>query len=405
MWALAEKASPLSAIVRRDVTRSPPEPSPDDAPPESRGRTVYALGEEDAEASGSPQEARGRRVSTVLTALLVAVGLALPGVALFLRPVAPSQSAKAVDVAPRPEEPRAPSASTDRATSPAPTVEAARPSRRDAPTAPPRTALRVEGAPRSQLPAARSPSASFEALRSRFEDVSRPPAERSQAALELLDAHATRQHFRSLIRDADRISQLELPLYEGRLPAEHAAWSKLNAYWVVDAFDSVLAEGQRFLRTYPESRLASVADMMVRNATARSEYLARERQAKLDAVGKEDAIAASEIERLERLGQSTAGARRARAFKNCERRGAARLFADALGPCRAFIEAWGAGTHAQELEEARTARLLEISSLAGLRRYSEARSRLAEFLAADPEGARASPAQDILQHIALDAEE
>ncbi|NBD07941.1 hypothetical protein [Corallococcus silvisoli] len=235
--------------------------------------------------------------------------------------------------------------------------------------------------------------------------MSLPPAARSQAALELLDAHSTRQHFRSLIRDADRISQLELPMFEGRVPAEYAAWSKLNAYWVVDAFDSVLTEGPRFLSMYPESRLAPVADMMVRNVTARNRAWARDRLAKLGEIGNEDAVAVSEIERLERLGQSTAEARRARAFMNCKRRGAARLFADALGPCRAFIEAWGAGTHAQELEEARTARLLEISSLASLRRYSEARARLAEFLEADPEGARESPAQDILQHIAADAEE
>lgn len=425
------------------MTRSPPGPAPDDdlpaRPPEPRDGTLYVQGEDDDEPSADGREARGRRASTVLTALLVAVGLALPGVAVFLRrpavpsgqgerlPVAPtvqgelaganarpglpSAQAASKGVDPRPDSPSALAASEGLTVRPVLPSVPSPPARADARPlpSPSRTQgalARVDPRPvalvRQPLPA---PSAPVERLRAVINDASLPPAERSAAALTLLDAHSTRERWRSLVRDADLVSGLDLPLHEGRLPAEHAAWSRLQALRNLDQWDAVLRDGPAFLRTYPGSVLASSVDMLVRSTLIRHASEAQGRRAMQAQVQEAEEEAAREVARLEGLGQPTAKVRRSLDFRRCDLPGTGRFYPEALAPCRAFIANWGAGKTSQELNEYRDARGLEIISLVALRRYTEARERLAAFLASDPEGEQRTSAHAVVLGIPAEAEE
>ncbi|RKH58710.1 hypothetical protein D7V93_16365 [Corallococcus llansteffanensis] len=258
-------------------------------------------------------------------------------------------------------------------------------------------------APARPLPTA--PPVQVERLRAVIEDARLPPAERSAAALVLLDAHSSRERWRSLVRDADLVSRLDLPRHEGRLPAEQAAWLRLSALRNLNQWDAVLGDGPAFLRTYPDSALAPAVDSLVRSTVisrASVEQGRREMQAELR---KEEEEAAREIARLEGLGQPTEDVRRSLDFRRCDLPGTGRFYPEALAPCRAFIANWGAGNTSQELNEYRDARGLEIASLVALRRYTEARERFAAFLASDPEGEQRTRSRAIVMGIPAEAEE
>ncbi len=148
MNRLARRLQGVAALAlcsRRAVTFRSQGSEPDDDPPAPptpssrvRGGTLYAAEVDDApEPSPAGRRAgRGFRPSTVLTALMVAAGLALPGVAAFLlRPAVPPPMEEPMS---SPHEPQAPGETTALSSlerSDAPTREAREEAREGVPAA------------------------------------------------------------------------------------------------------------------------------------------------------------------------------------------------------------------------------------------------------------------------------
>ncbi|WP_375743850.1 hypothetical protein NR800_01045 [Corallococcus interemptor] len=308
----------------------------------------------------------GRRASTALTALLVAAGLALPGVAVFLRGTTKPPAASATPV-----------------TSP-PAAEPALPERQPLP-----------------LPILPEQVARTRAL---IEDEALPPLERSEAALRLLDAHWGRERWRSLARDAERIARLDLPRFEDRLPAEHARWTRIMALWNLREWDPMTQEGEVFLRMYPGSLMASSVQLQMRNAAHTREYEARCRKDNAETLLKAEQQAARDIAEREKRGEPTGPVHRKLALLRCTVP-VGMFHEEALTACRAFQKDFGVGSTPGELDDYRDARGLEIRALVGLRRYSEARKLLAEFQASDPDGDQRVSAGAVVRGLPVDAEE
>ncbi|WP_147448761.1 hypothetical protein [Corallococcus terminator] len=250
-----------------------------------------------------------------------------------------------------------------------------------------------------------SQSVQSERLRAVMEDTTRPPEERSEAALTLLDAHANRERWRSLARDAERISQLDLPRHLQRLPAEQAAWLRIHAARNLEQWDTVLGLGPTFRQTYPGSALVPAVDAIVRSTlTLRADAEDGHRMMQEELRAEEDR-ATRDITRLEALGRPDTEARRRLDYQRCRLPAEKRFHAEALAPCRAFLAAWSVATTPAELGEYRDVRGLEIKALVGLRRYTEAREHLAAFLASDPEGEPRTRARAVVQGIPAEAEE
>ncbi|MBE4747853.1 hypothetical protein G4177_06625 [Corallococcus sp. ZKHCc1 1396] len=244
-----------------------------------------------------------------------------------------------------------------------------------------------------------------ERLRAAIEDVTAPPEARSRAALALLDAHANRERWRSLARDAERISRMDLPRYLERLPAEQAAWLRIHAARNLEQWDAVLRMGPTFRQTYPDSTLVSAVDAIVRSThhqLANQEEARRTVQTELRA---EEERASRDIARLEALGQPSTEVRRRLDRKRCVLPAEKGLHAEVLAPCRAFLATWPVATTPAELNEYRDVRGMEIKALVGLRRYAEARERLAAFLASDPEGEPRTRARAVVLSLPAEAEE
>ncbi|RKH35920.1 hypothetical protein D7Y13_00545 [Corallococcus praedator] len=420
------------------MTQSAPGPDPDDdppaRPPELRDGTLYVQGAEDddGESSNGKREVRGGRASTVLTALLVAVGLALPGVAIFLRrppaqglpvpeassgvtalPGAPSMSGEtrpaqgsSTEVTAKPgtvslEQVPSRASSTESASSRG-SLKGSKPTSGGASAPPsPLVGALARGEPRPPSSSAHS----SERLRADLEDTTLPPEARSLAALALLDAHLNRERWRSLAMDAERISQLDLPRYQLRLPAEQAAWLRIHAARNLEQWDTVLRIGPTFRQAYPDSPLVPAVDAIVRSTLVhRSNAEDNQRVLRADLRAEEDR-AARDIARLEGLGRPATEPRRRLDFQRCRLPADKGFHAEALVPCRAFLATWPVATTPAELGEYRDVRGLEIKALVGLRRYAEARERLAAFLASDPEGEPRTRARAVIQSIPVEAEE
>lgn len=300
----------------------------------------------------------------MLTALLVAVGLALPGVAVFLRSAT--------------TRPAVPAAGT-----PPPVIAE--------PSSPPGTSL---------------PLLPEEVARARalIEDDSLPLPERSAAALRLLDALWMRERWRSLARDAERISQLDLPRSEGRLPAEQARWTRIMALWNLREWDSMMQEGEAFLRMYPDSIMASAVGLQMRNVAYNREYEAQCRKDNAETLRKAEQEAARDLAERQKRGEPTGPVYRKLALLRCSVP-VGMFHQEALTACRAFQTDFGVGTTPVERNEYRDARGMEIRALVGLRRFTEARKALAEFLASDPEGEQRSSVGAVVRGLAPDAEE
>jgi hypothetical protein len=295
------------------------------------------------------------------TALLVAVGLALPGVAAYLL---------------RPK--------------PAPPTEVTRLEER-------LTEHASEARPVHQSQTA--------ALRATLEDTRRPSEERSAAALTLLDTNTMRAHWATVVRDAERIAPLDLPPFQGRLPAEQAALRRLDALSRLEQFEQVLKGGEAFLRTYPTSAQTPVVDALMRITASRRTEDARNRRETQALLRKMEEESAQKLARLEQRGEPTTETRQERDFRRCNIPAITRLHAEAATACRAYVDAWGLGTTADDRRRARQARNSEIISLVGLRHYPEARERLGAFRVEDPGGVGETNAETVVLTIPPDLEE
>lgn len=242
-------------------------------------------------------------------------------------------------------------------------------------------------------------------LRAIVDDASRPPEERSAAALRLLDAHSQRGRWSALVRDAEHLRRLELPPHQGQLPAEEAAWRRIDALQRLEQWDAVMKEAEAFLQQYPASARAPMADTTLRNTAilrAAHERQRRDMHAKLAAL---EAETAREVARLEQRGEPTAHVRRERDYQRCSAPAVERFHAESLPACRAYYEAWSPGTTPREKAGARNARAAELIALVALRRYAEVRERFAAFQAADPEGVTESNAGSFLLGIPPEEED
>ncbi|HZI15542.1 MAG TPA: FlgO family outer membrane protein [Myxococcus sp.] len=239
-------------------------------------------------------------------------------------------------------------------------------------------------------------------LRALVDDTARPAEERSAAALRLLDTLSQRGRWSALLRDAEHLARLELPPYQGRLPAEEAAWRRVDALRQREEWGPVMEAGEAFLRKYPGSPHAPLVDSVLRSTAiirAAHEQQRRELQSALAAMEQE---AAKELARLEQQGAPTEAGRRDRDEERCTTPAAGRFHAEAAVACRAYSEAWSPGSTERERAAVRNARVSEIAALVALRRYAEARERFAAFQAADPEGLKASNAGSLLLAIPPD---
>jgi hypothetical protein len=394
--------------------------------------------EEDApEPPPGPRNARGLRLSTVLTALMVAAGLALPGVAAFLLrpelppPIAPaartdspgtlrespsstqassttgesptlraSSTTKApgtIGESPAPREATSPKGRSTIGTSPAPSAPAPTKRQDVARLDPPRTGHASELLPTHDFQEAE--------LRALLDDPARPAGERSAAALELLDGQLIRGRSRSLARDAERIFRMDLPRHLGRLPAEQAGWHWVNALSVLGEKAKVSEAGEAFLRRFPDSALAPVVGTTVRSTEMVLASEQRARREMEDALRKREEKLAKERARLESRGEPTTRVSWELAREHCDRPAHDRFHDVSAVTCRAFLDAWAPGETQEERLAVRKARESEIIALVGLRRYTEARERLAAFRAADPEGEKETIAASIVATIPSGAEE
>ncbi|WP_338868353.1 hypothetical protein [Myxococcus stipitatus] len=241
-------------------------------------------------------------------------------------------------------------------------------------------------------------------MRALVEDEALPPLERSAAALSLLDAHWTRQRWRSLVRDAEHISQLGLPIFEGRLPDEHARWTRITALWNLKEWDATTQEGEAFLRLYPGSLMAGAVELQLRNVAYNREYEQQCRKDDAEKIRKAEQQAAQDIAEREKRGEPTGPIHRKLALLRCSVP-VSMFHQEALTACRAFQKDFGVGSTPGELDDYRDARGMEIRALVGLRRYSEARKVFAEFLASDPDGDQRINAGAVLRSLPPDAEE
>ncbi|QSQ15678.1 FlgO family outer membrane protein [Myxococcus landrumensis] len=227
-------------------------------------------------------------------------------------------------------------------------------------------------------------------LRASIQDPALPLEQRSLAALNLLKLSHSRARWRTLLQDADRILLLGLPDYHGQLPAESAAFARIVALEGLQDGDAMFEAGDTFLRTYPHGAMATAVDRLMRGAAlARAEYERAVREAR-EEILQFERKAADKLADLERRGLPTTEVRRELDNERCTAFGRRDLREHVLRPCRAYYETWGPGVEFLEKHSAREAREAELNALISLRRFTEARERLAAFRAADPEGERES---------------
>jgi len=242
-------------------------------------------------------------------------------------------------------------------------------------------------------------------LRATMMDPKRPSEERSSAALRLLDANYARGRWRTLVQDTERVLPMGLSLYQLRLPAETASWFRFIALGKLEQWEAERDAGDTFLRTYPQSLLADAVDGMMRASAldrAADEQFAKAMNERLAA---EELQFAQRIEELERKGKPTASVRMERDYNRCSEPAIHQVDAQAQRFCRTYYEAWGGGASSIEQVYARNARESEIAALVRMRRYNDARERLAAYRAVDPEGEKVSVARILVVNIRASDEE
>ncbi|NTX66238.1 hypothetical protein HUA74_36835 [Myxococcus sp. CA051A] len=242
-------------------------------------------------------------------------------------------------------------------------------------------------------------------LRAMMLDPQRASEERSSAALRLLDANYIRGRWRTLVQDTERVLPLGLPLYQLRLPAETALWFRIIALGKLDQLDAARDAGDTFLRTYPQSLMADGVDSMMRASALARAANEQSHKAMIEGLATEELLFARRIEELERKGQPAVSVRMERDYNRCFKPATHHVNAQTLVACRAFYETWGGGASAIEKTYARNAREAEIAALVRLRRYNEARERLAAYRAIDPNGEQASVARVLVVNIRASDEE
>ncbi|NTX39610.1 hypothetical protein HUA78_34765 [Myxococcus sp. CA033] len=236
-------------------------------------------------------------------------------------------------------------------------------------------------------------------LRATMQDPKRPSEERAAAALQLLDANYVRGRWRTLVQDTERVLPMGLPLYQLRLPAETALWFRFIALGKLEQWEAEQDAGDTFLRTYPQSLMADAVDTMMR-ASALSRAAAEQSHKDMrDRLAKEELQFAQRIEELERKGKPTVSVRMERDYNRCSEPAVDHANTQALLACRAYYETWGGGASAVEKVYVRNARESEIAALVRLRRYDDARERLAAYRAVDPEGEKVSIARVLVVNI------
>ncbi|MCY1023356.1 hypothetical protein [Pyxidicoccus sp. MSG2] len=426
-------------------------PAPPTPPSRVRGGTLYVVEEEDAPEPPSGHRAtRGLRPSTVLTALLVAAGLALPGVGAFLlrpEPVPAPETAGTGATGESPARLAAAPPNSAGMTGASPSLPASSPinspgitGASPSPLAPGRTnvggttgdsrvprnrpATSASPAPLAPPPARRQdlarldtprtghasemlPTHDFQEaeLRALLDDPSQPAEERSAVALELIDGYIIRRRPRSLAREAERIFRMDLPRHLGRLPAAEAGWQWMNALYTLGQPEKVPEVGEAFLRRFPDSPLASAVDSLARTTAMRVATEQRDRQEQEASLRELEAKLSMERVRLESRGEPTTRVSWELAYARCDRPAHSRFHDVSAVTCRAFFDAWAPGETREERVAVRKAREAEIIALVGLRRYAAARERLAAFRAADPEGERQTIASNIVATIPSGEEE
>ncbi|GEN12809.1 TolB amino-terminal domain-containing protein [Myxococcus fulvus] len=244
-------------------------------------------------------------------------------------------------------------------------------------------------------------------LRVVLEDLKRPADERSAAALQLLNLTRARGRWRTLIRDSERILALDLPEHLGRRPSEEASLYRFQAFGYLDDWDAQRVAGEDFLRRWPLSPMAAYVDLMLRTTAsnvAAGQWAFEKMRADL---ATEEQAAALRITALEKKGQPTQEEHRKIAIRRClEHNNHPRFRVHALAPCRTYYETWSASaTTPAQKNDLRYAREAELTSLVGLRRYAEARERLAAFRQEDPDGERISHARATVLNIGAHEEE
>jgi hypothetical protein len=242
-------------------------------------------------------------------------------------------------------------------------------------------------------------------LRALLDDPGQPAEERAAVALELIDGYVIRRRPRSLAREAERIFQMDLPRHLGRLPAAEAGWQWMNALGTLGHQEKVPEVGEAFLRRFPDSPLASAVDSLARSTAMRVASEQRQRRELEALLRQREEELSKERAHLESRGEPTTRVSWELAWEHCDRPATARIHDVSAVTCRAFLDAWAPGETQAERNAVRIARESEIVALVGLRRYTEARERLAAFRAADPEGERQTIASTIVGTIPSGAEE
>jgi TolB-like protein len=228
----------------------------------------------------------------------------------------------------------------------------------------------------------RTSEEALDARRSRLDallaDTSCTPAEREGAAHQLLLQHSAALRWWSLRRDAERLGHLTLPQPPSAALREHALASLATAHWKLRHREAALQATERFLREFPDS--PSTVTMQVQ---------ARRLIAELRDIQAGRTRAALALAELEGPKPPPPGAqRRIRERRGCELRGEHFLLEEALATCRAFIESWRKDTDVEARRDVMIAWRMELTALAELGRFTEARARLEaleDYVAATPD--------------------
>ncbi|MBJ6765866.1 hypothetical protein JGU66_34360 [Myxococcaceae bacterium JPH2] len=234
-----------------------------------------------------------------------------------------------------------------------------------------------------------------EGFRARMNDPNLTSLQRSEAALDLINFQMLRGSWRAIVRDTEQIRKLDLPFSQGRLPAEEAAYAHVLAMSHLDDPTATLKDGEAFLRDWPATLHTQVVASILRSVAIARNLREQSIRSTLQRLEEAERAHAEAFTQLKRLGWSSTLELRGRDYDRCMLATSDGTYALALEPCQRYYLTWNTPPH-EERQLTRNARSFEIISLIGLRRFSEARARMEEFRAVDPQGAAGSPAEQRL---------
>ncbi|MBU8895207.1 hypothetical protein KRR26_06300 [Corallococcus sp. M34] len=241
--------------------------------------------------------------------------------------------------------------------------------------------------PRLQLQAAE--------LRTRVSDTNLTSLQRSEAAIDLIHFQLLRGSWRAAVRDTEQIRKLDLPFFQGRLPAEEAAFAHVLALSHLTDPTAAMKDGEAFLRDWPATSHTQLVTATLRSLAIARNLREQGIRATLQRMEEAERSHAEALVQLQRLGWSNTLELRGRDYDRCMLATSDGTYEFAVEPCRRYYLTWNTAPH-EDRQLTRITRSLEIIALVGLRRFSEARARMAEFRAADPEGAAGSTAEQRL---------